>query len=64
MPIYLPAEYETEVTGTGDGFVSFTQKKPDGEEMVMYLSLHQFETIYNHQKTIVRESLSGKEGDE
>ena len=57
MPIYLPAEYETEVAGTGDGLVSFTQKRLDGEEMVMYLSLHQFETIFNHEKTIVREAL-------
>jgi hypothetical protein len=57
MPIYLPAEYETVVAGTGDGFVSFTQKRLDGEEMVMYLSLHQFETIFNHEKTIVREAL-------
>ncbi len=64
MPIYLPAEYETIVSGTGDGFVSFTQKKLDGEEMVMYLSLHQFETIFNHEKTIVREALSGNEGNE
>ena len=58
MPIYLPAEYETEVAGTGDGFVSFTQKRQDGEEMVMFLSLHQFETIFNHEKTIVREALN------
>ncbi len=58
MPIYLPAEYETTVAGTGDGFVSFTQKKSDGEEMVMYLSLHQFETIFNHEKTIVREAVT------
>ena len=58
MPIYLPAEYETIVAGTGDGFVSFTLKRLDGEEMVMYLSLHQFETIFNHEKTIVREALN------
>ena len=58
MPIYLPAEYETEVAGTGDGFVSFTQKRRDGEEKVMFLSLHQFETIFNHEKTIVREALN------
>jgi hypothetical protein len=58
MPIYLPAEYETTVSGTGDGFVSFTQKNFEGEEMVMYLSLHQFETIFNHEKTIVREALN------
>ena len=57
MPIYLPAEYETEVAGTGDGFISFTQKRLDGEEMVMFLSLHQFETIFNHEKTIMREAL-------
>ena len=57
MPIYLPAEYETTVAGTGDGFVSFTQKRLDGEELVMFLSLHQFETIFNHQKRIVNEAL-------
>jgi hypothetical protein len=58
MPIYLPAEYETTVAGTGDGFVSFTQKRLDGDAMVMYLSLHQFETIFNHEKTIVREAVT------
>jgi hypothetical protein len=57
MPIFLPAEYETTVAGTGDGFVSFTQKRLDGEELVMFLSLHQFETIFNHQKRIVNEAL-------
>lgn len=57
MPIYLPAEYETTVAGTGDGFVSFTQKRLDGVELVMFLSLHQFETIFNHQKRIVNEAL-------
>ncbi len=58
MPIYLPAEYETTVSGTGDGFVCFSQKRLGGEEVVMFMSLHQFQTIFNHEKTIVREALS------
>jgi hypothetical protein len=57
MPIYLPKEMETEVFGTGDGFVCITQKVDD-VETVIWLSVHQFETIFNHEKTIVREAVT------
>ena len=58
MPICLPKELETEVYGTGDGFVCITQKDIDGQEAVIWLSIHQFETIWNHQKKIVREAVT------
>lgn len=48
---------ETEVFGTGDGFVCITQKADD-VETVIWLSVHQFETIFNHEKTIVREAVT------
>jgi hypothetical protein len=57
MSIFLKAELETAVEGYGDGTISFTQTHPDGEEVVIWLSVHQFETIFNHEKHIVREAL-------
>jgi hypothetical protein len=58
MPIYLPKELETEVYGTGDGFVCISQKDIDGQEAIIWLSVHQFSTIFNHEKTIVREAVT------
>jgi hypothetical protein len=57
MPIFLPKEMETEVYGTGDGFVCISQKADD-VETVIWLSVHQFSTIFNHEKTIVREAVT------
>ena len=57
MSIFLKAELETEVAGDGDGLISILQKGPDGEESVILLTIHQFETIFNHEKAIVREAL-------
>ena len=63
MPIFLPHEMETEIFGNGHGFICITQK--DGKkDTTIWLSVHQFSTILNHEKTLVREALSGKEGDE
>lgn len=64
MPIFLPKELETEVCGTGYGFICIKQKDIDGQEQRVSLSIHQFSTMVNHEKTIVREALSGKEGNE
>jgi hypothetical protein len=60
MSIFLKAELETEVVGSGDGFVTITQRTPDGEESFIWLSVHQFETIFNHEKQIVREALGSE----
>ena len=57
MSIFLKAELETAVEGLGDGTISFTQKHPHGEDVVIYLTVHQFETIFNHEKHIVREAM-------
>ena len=57
MSIFLKAELETEVVGHGDGWISINQKTIDREELVIWLSVHQFETIFNHEKHIVREAL-------
>ena len=46
---------ETEVFGTGDGFVCITQKADD-IETVIWLSVHQFETIFNYEKRIINEA--------
>ena len=58
MPIFLPKELETEVFGTGEGFICISQKDIDGRETIIALSVHQFETIWNHQKTLVREAVT------
>ena len=55
MPICLPAEYETEVYGTCDGFITITQKKGH-DEVSIQLSVHQFETIFNYEKRIIKEA--------
>jgi hypothetical protein len=57
MSIFLKAELETEVVGDGDGFISILQKRPDNEESVVWLSVHQFETLVNEQKHLVNEAL-------
>jgi hypothetical protein len=56
MAIYLRAEIETEVHGDGDGFITITQTDSNGEKTEIYLTVHQFETIFNHEKHIVREA--------
>jgi hypothetical protein len=55
MPICLPAEYETEVYGTCDGFITITQKQGH-EEVSIHLSVHQFETIFNYEKRVIKEA--------
>jgi hypothetical protein len=60
MSIFLPKEHETEVVGHGDGFISINQKTAEGDELVIWLSVHQFETIFNHEKHIIREALGAE----
>ena len=57
MSIFLPAELETVVVGHGDGFISINQKNKEGEESLIWLTVHQFETIFNREKHLVREAL-------
>lgn len=60
MSISLPIEYATEIAGNGDGTIVITQKDEFNEVSTIYLSVHQFETIFNHSKHIVSEAW-GKE---
>jgi hypothetical protein len=55
MPIFLPEEFETEVYGNGTGFIVVEQKQAS-ETYTIYLSVHQFETIFNHEKRIMKEA--------
>jgi hypothetical protein len=57
MSIFLKAELETEVVGHGDGWISFTQTLPHDEKVEIWLSVNQFEIIFNLEKHIVREAL-------
>jgi hypothetical protein len=60
MAIYLKSEWRTELEGDGDGFIRITQWQ-DGCEQTIWLSLHQFQTILNHEKTLTREAVGGLE---
>lgn len=60
MTIFLPYERETEVTGHGDGSISIKQINETGESVEIWLTVHQFETIFNFQKRIVNEALDVK----
>lgn len=57
MSIFLKAELETAIVGDGDGWISLTQKLPHGEEVVIWLSLHQFEIMVQEQEHLLREAL-------
>ena len=59
MSIYLAQEWETEVVGHGDGMISINQKQDD-KEIVIWLTVNQFERIFNFQKHIVREALGSE----
>lgn len=56
MSIHLKPEYETEIVGHGDGWISINQKIDD-KEIVIWLSVHQFQSIFNHEKHLVNEAL-------
>ena len=56
MPIILKKELETEVFGTGDGHICIVQKDNFGEETAIVLSANQFQTIFNHEKRIMKEA--------
>lgn len=67
MPIFLAKELETEVFGTGDGFICIVQKDEFGNETAISLSVNQFESIFNHDRTILREAYESNDtqnGDE
>lgn len=55
MAVYLPVELQTQVHGE-DGLICIKQTH-DGEEREIWLTIHQFETIFNHEKHLVREAL-------
>jgi hypothetical protein len=60
MSIYLKAELQTDVVGDGDGWISITQTLADDTNVVVWLSVHQFQTIFNHEKHLVREALGSE----
>lgn len=55
MAIYLPAEIETEIHGE-DGLICIKQTV-DSLEREIWLTVHQFEAIFNNEKHLVREAL-------
>tara|TARA_R110000868_G_scaffold153973_1_gene379958 strand:- start:72 stop:269 length:198 start_codon:yes stop_codon:yes gene_type:complete len=63
MPIFLPKEFETEICGLGDGSVCITQKQGD-EEVQIFLTIHQFETIFNYEKRILKEAWGHEHSDD
>ena len=63
MPIFLPKEFETEICGLGEGSICITQKQGN-EEMQIFLTTHQFETIFNYEKRILKEASESEDDDE
>lgn len=59
MPIFLRKEFETEIVGHGDGFISINQKN-DEDENVIWLSVKQFQDICNLQDLIVDEAFKSE----
>ena len=60
MSIFLKAELKTDVVGDGDGFISITQTLSNNEQVTVWLSVHQFQTIFNHEKHLVCEALGSE----
>jgi hypothetical protein len=56
MSIFLKAELETDVVGDGDGFISFVQKLPDDQKILIWLSVHQFEVLIEQKDHIISEA--------
>lgn len=63
MPIFLNKEFETQVNGDGCGFICITQKNNEDEEVSIWLSVNQFQTIFNHEKFILKEALNESSDD-
>jgi hypothetical protein len=61
MAIYFSMEAETVVAGDGAGFISITQTPPDGIEVVVWLSVHQFREIWNREKQLIAEAFEEKD---
>jgi hypothetical protein len=57
MSIHLRAELQTDVVGGGDGTITITQIDELGRTQEVYLTVNQFERIFNHEKHIVREAM-------
>ena len=58
MAIYLPSELETEVHGE-DGLICIKQTC-NGEEREIWLTVFQFQRIFNQEKKLVREALGAE----
>jgi len=56
MSIFLKAELETDVVGDGDGFISFVQKLPNDQKILIWLSVHQFEVLIDQKDHIISEA--------
>jgi len=57
MSVYFPLEAKTSVVGDGEGFIAITQTPPKGgDEVVVWLSVHQFQEIWNHEKRLIAEA--------
>ena len=55
MAIILPHEAGTKVEGA-DGLIRITQRRSDGKEVLVYLTVHQFREIWNHEKHLIAEA--------
>jgi hypothetical protein len=56
MGLFLRAEIETEVYGDGDGFIRISQTNDKGEDVEVWLSVNQFQIIFNQENHLVNEA--------
>lgn len=59
MALHLPKEFETSVSGN-DRLIIISQIDEYGQEVVIYLTIHQFETIFNFSKSILNEAMEAE----
>ena len=60
MALFFPAEFETSVFGDDGGVICFVQTTPDGEESMIFLTIRQFQEIWNHEKSLIESARASK----
>jgi hypothetical protein len=63
MGLFLPREFETTVIGRNREIL-ISQVDEDGFEAIVVLTIHQFQEIFNREKSIIANAMAAIEDDE
>jgi len=63
MGLFLPREFETTVIGQNREIL-ISQVDEDGFESIVVLTIHQFQEIFNREKSIIADAMAAIEDDE